>query len=276
MIPVTLGAQRSRDGSVVPMNNSDSGPRWSVSAALQEELQGPSSATSAGRSRRRGSTGSCGGASRPTTTSCRAIVASTVDGAEARHVPAVADAMVRESPGTRPSGALTRVACRPSPPSNPTPKGGAGGDHRQRSSHRGVALPCASAVEEKIGRLSGYLEGMDRAEVHFTEERNPRIAAKEVCEVTLEGHGHHVRCKVAAADGFAAIDAAVDKLEHQLHKLKTKVSGAATAAAATGRTAGRARRRVRAVPRSSTRSRGRRAPTPGPASSRPRSTPSSR
>lgn len=89
--------------------------------------------------------------------------------------------------------------------------------------HTEVSSALRAIVEEKIGRLSRYLEGMDRADVHFTEERNPRIADKEICEVTLEGHGHHVRCKVAAPDGFAAIDAAVNKLEHQLHKLKTKV-----------------------------------------------------
>lgn len=89
--------------------------------------------------------------------------------------------------------------------------------------HTEVSNALRSAVEEKIGRLSRFLDGMDRADVHFTEERNPRIADKEVCEVTLEGHGHHVRCKVAAPDGFAAIDAAVAKLEHQLHRLKTKL-----------------------------------------------------
>lgn len=86
-----------------------------------------------------------------------------------------------------------------------------------------VSSALRAAVEEKIGRLSRFLEGMDRAEVHFSEERNPRIADREVCEVTLEGHGHHVRCKVAAPDGFAAIDAAVNKLEHQLYKLKSKL-----------------------------------------------------
>ena len=89
--------------------------------------------------------------------------------------------------------------------------------------HTEVSSVLRAAVEEKIGRLSRFLEGMDRADVHFTEERNPRIADKEICEVTLEGHGHHVRCKVAAPDGFAAIDAAVNKLEHQLHRLKTKL-----------------------------------------------------
>ena len=95
-------------------------------------------------------------------------------------------------------------------------------------SSRHVELTAAlrGAAEERIGRLSRFLDGMDRAEVHLYEERNPRIAdKKDVCEVTIEGHGHHVRTKVAAADPFAAVDAAAHKLEHQLHKLKTKLVG---------------------------------------------------
>lgn len=79
-------------------------------------------------------------------------------------------------------------------------------------------------TEEKIGRLTRFVDGLDHAEVHFWEHKNPRIADKEVCEVTIEGHGHHVRCKVQAPDGYQAIDKAYDKLEHQLHKLKTKLS----------------------------------------------------
>jgi putative sigma-54 modulation protein len=89
--------------------------------------------------------------------------------------------------------------------------------------HTDISPALRAAAEEKIGRLSRFLDGMDRAEVHFSEEHNPRIAAKEVCEVSLEGHGHHVRCRVAAADGFAAIDLAVEKLEHQLYRLKSKL-----------------------------------------------------
>ena len=89
--------------------------------------------------------------------------------------------------------------------------------------HTDVSPALRAAAEEKIGRLSRFLGGMDRAEVHFSEERNPRIAAKEVCEVTLEGRGHHLRCRAAAADGFAAVDLAVEKLQHQLHKAKTKL-----------------------------------------------------
>ena len=89
--------------------------------------------------------------------------------------------------------------------------------------HTDVSEALRLITVEKIGRLSRFLEGMDRAEVHFFEERNRRIADREVCEVVLEGHGHHVRCKVTAPDGFAAVDRAVDKLEHQLHKLKSKL-----------------------------------------------------
>jgi putative sigma-54 modulation protein len=89
--------------------------------------------------------------------------------------------------------------------------------------HTTVSESLRRQAEEKIGRLDRYLGGMDRAEVHFWEEKNPRIEKRELCEVTMEGHGHHVRCKVSAPDGFTAIDMAVDKLERQLRKLKTKV-----------------------------------------------------
>jgi putative sigma-54 modulation protein len=110
------------------------------------------------------------------------------------------------------------------------------------SRHTEVSELLRASTIEKIGRLSRFLEGMDRAEVHFAEEHTRRVDQKEVCEVTLVGHGHHVRCKVSAPDGFAAVDLAVAKLEPQLHKLKTKlirrthtngrkVNGAATAVA---------------------------------------------
>src|SRR6478672_11436730 len=90
--------------------------------------------------------------------------------------------------------------------------------------HTQVPESLRVMAEEKIGRLGRFLDGLDHAEVHFWEHKNPRIADKEVCEVTIEGHGHHVRCKVQAPDGYQAIDKAYDKLEHQLHKLKTKMA----------------------------------------------------
>ncbi len=89
--------------------------------------------------------------------------------------------------------------------------------------HTTVSEKLRNQAVEKIGRLDRYLNGMDRAEVHFWEEKNPRIGDKEICEVTIEGHGHHIRTKVSAPDGFTAIDLAVEKLERQMRKLKTKM-----------------------------------------------------
>ena len=91
------------------------------------------------------------------------------------------------------------------------------------SRHTEVSELLRASTMDKIGKLGRFLEGMDRAEVHFSEHQHRRMSDKEVCEVTMVGHGHHVRCKVSAPDGFAAVDKAVEKLEHQLHKLKTKL-----------------------------------------------------
>jgi putative sigma-54 modulation protein len=92
-------------------------------------------------------------------------------------------------------------------------------------SSRHVEVPPAvkAAAVDKITRLGRYVEGMEQAQLHFSEEQNRRIEQREVLEVTMFGHGHQVRAKVAAADQFAAVDAAVAKLETQLHKLKTRL-----------------------------------------------------
>ncbi|MCP3934490.1 MAG: ribosome-associated translation inhibitor RaiA [Actinomycetia bacterium] len=79
------------------------------------------------------------------------------------------------------------------------------------------------AVRSKIGSLDRFVSGLDRAAVVFREEKNPRIAEREQLEATLEGHGHHIRCKVSGVDQMQAVDLAVVKLEKQLRKLKTRV-----------------------------------------------------
>lgn len=102
--------------------------------------------------------------------------------------------------------------------------------------------PLRRAVEEKVGRLGRFLDGMDRAEVKLSEERNPRIAERERCEVTMAGHGHTVRVHAAASDPLAALDRAVGKLEHRLERLKGRLVGRShpRRAEAKGRSNGRA------------------------------------
>ena len=80
-----------------------------------------------------------------------------------------------------------------------------------------------TAAREKVSRLARHHEGWDHAEVQFFEERNPRISAREVCEATLRGHGRIIRAKAASADPLASLDRVVDKLEHQIEKLKSRL-----------------------------------------------------
>lgn len=91
------------------------------------------------------------------------------------------------------------------------------------SRHTPVTPKLEEVVREKIGSLDRFLDGLDEAEVHFEEARNPRISDKETCEVTVQGHGYHVRCKVDAPDPFTAVDIATAKLERQIRKLRTKL-----------------------------------------------------
>ena len=95
-----------------------------------------------------------------------------------------------------------------------------------------VTIQCRNAevperlratAREKVIKVSRHLDGWEHAEIHFSEERNPRIADREVCEVTLRGHGHVVRAKAAAPDTLAAVDKVVEKLDHQVARLKTRL-----------------------------------------------------
>ena len=91
------------------------------------------------------------------------------------------------------------------------------------SRHTDITPGLEEVVRTKIGQLDRFMDDLDTADVHFDEARNPRIIDRETCEVTLTGHGHHVRCKVNAPDAFTAVDLAEAKLERQIRKLRTKL-----------------------------------------------------
>ena len=80
----------------------------------------------------------------------------------------------------------------------------------------------AQAKVAKLGRLTPVL---DRAEVRLSEDRAAPGSGRTVCEVTITGHGHTLRAKAAAPDVPVAVDKVVDKLEHQVERLKGKLLG---------------------------------------------------
>jgi ribosomal subunit interface protein len=87
----------------------------------------------------------------------------------------------------------------------------------------GVSQKVKSAIEQKVGALDRFIAGLDSAHVVFKRERNPRINQKTHVEITVAGHGHHIRATGLGVDQLTAVESAVDKLEVQLRKLKTRV-----------------------------------------------------
>lgn len=76
--------------------------------------------------------------------------------------------------------------------------------------------------ESKITNLARFAHDLERVEVDFSEVRNPRVSESELCEVTLHLKGHFVKAHAAAIEQLAALDLTIDKLEHQLTRLKDK------------------------------------------------------
>jgi len=72
----------------------------------------------------------------------------------------------------------------------------------------------------KLGRRAPVLE---HAEVRLTEDNDAPASRRHMCEVTMAGHGHVVRARARAAELPVAVDLVIEKLEHQVERLKGKL-----------------------------------------------------
>ncbi len=90
---------------------------------------------------------------------------------------------------------------------------------------RNVELPdhLRAKARDKVARLAKHLDGWEQAEVSLSGERNPRIADREVCEVTLRGYGQVLRARAATPDPLTSVDRVVDKLHAQIEALKGRL-----------------------------------------------------
>jgi ribosome-associated translation inhibitor RaiA len=61
-----------------------------------------------------------------------------------------------------------------------------------------------------------------RAEVRFRTERNPRIAGRHACAITLHVRGASISAHAAAAEPETALDLVIDKLRHQVGRRKDR------------------------------------------------------
>ena len=85
-----------------------------------------------------------------------------------------------------------------------------------------VSESLRTAATEHLAKLDRYANGFARAEVDFSEERNPRISDNQKCEVLVHVKGHLLKAHASAPEPFAALYAVCDKVEHQVKRLKDK------------------------------------------------------
>lgn len=80
-------------------------------------------------------------------------------------------------------------------------------------------------TREKLAKLARFAQDVGRVEVDFSEIRNPRVTDNQVCEVTVHLKRHFVKAHAAATEPVAALDLTIDKVEHQVARLKEKRIG---------------------------------------------------
>lgn len=78
-------------------------------------------------------------------------------------------------------------------------------------------------TQKKLKRLEKYFKGIERAEVKFQIENNPRIKDGTTVEALLMAKGSLIKATASSSVVFAAIDLLYEKLEKQLEKHRTKV-----------------------------------------------------
>jgi ribosomal subunit interface protein len=87
---------------------------------------------------------------------------------------------------------------------------------------KNVSVPAKlrSAAQRKVGRLERVTHDAVRAEVDFSEERNPRIAERHRCAVVVHGPHQLVTAHAVGPAPEAALDRVLDKLRHQVARRK--------------------------------------------------------
>ena len=78
-------------------------------------------------------------------------------------------------------------------------------------------------ASDKVSRVEKYFDGILKAEIELSVERNPKIPENQVVEVTIFSTGPTKRAKVSATDMYHAIDLVTTKIERQARRVKKKL-----------------------------------------------------
>ncbi len=78
-------------------------------------------------------------------------------------------------------------------------------------------------VQKKVSKLDRFISDVESTRVDLAYVKAARSAAdRQVAQITIHGKGYILRTEESADDIFAAIDAAVEKMQRQAERLKGK------------------------------------------------------
>lgn len=85
--------------------------------------------------------------------------------------------------------------------------------------HAEVPPPLRFHTVEKLERIAKYARDVRRIDVDYEEYATRRPDDSHVCEILVHVNRHLVKGQAAAADHYAALDLALDKVERQMRRL---------------------------------------------------------
>jgi putative sigma-54 modulation protein len=91
-----------------------------------------------------------------------------------------------------------------------------------RGRNRRVPPRLQDVAREKLSKINRFTHDAGRVEVEFSELRNRRVGDNQLCEVTVHLKRHFVKAHAAAREPEAALDLVIDKVEHQVARIKEK------------------------------------------------------
>jgi putative sigma-54 modulation protein len=91
-----------------------------------------------------------------------------------------------------------------------------------RGKNRSVSTRLDAVAREKVARIAKFTHDAGRVEVDFAEQQHRRVAESQLCEITVHLKRHFVKAHASAPEAEAALDLAVDKVGHQVARIKDK------------------------------------------------------
>jgi putative sigma-54 modulation protein len=91
-----------------------------------------------------------------------------------------------------------------------------------RGKNRPVSRRLDAVAREKVSRIAKFTHDAGRVEVDFAEQQHQRVAESQRCEITVHLKRHFVKAHACAPEPETALDLAVDKIGHQVARIKDK------------------------------------------------------